>query len=230
MSKAALTEYLFERIAAAMREVPAPESRDTYAFYLVLSLDEAGGFRPSITSLAWLTRTDMTPEKISSYGSAWSPWAASSEVVLALCDEERDPHGFALLTQQYESLLSHDEDRQRWTAFTLGWPHRWTKDDLPGDDQARFTAILDSLEIPASDRQFLSSVLHALRPFDLSQAFFPIVASSIRRLFVDSIVEGICGRTVPIGVMHPTMSAAATDWNRRGREIRRVYRAKWKSG
>lgn len=199
-SRAELENYLFEKIAAAIRAMPAAEARDAYAFYLVLALDEGGGYRPSIPSLAWLTESGTTPEIAKNYGSRWSGWAASGETILTLCSEERDLHGFALQTAYYESLLPDESARARWEAFTFVWPFRWTE-EMTDEEEAQLNHMLDALEVPAESRNYLSSVSSAVVPLDLAKTFFVVLEDVIRRLHAEGVIEQACGRPVPIGVM-----------------------------
>ncbi len=201
MSAASLEEHLLQRIASALHAMPETQALDAYALYLVLSLDEDGGYRPALSSLVWLCEADVTFEKAAQFGSRWSGWAASGQVALALCEEEHDSLGFALQTEFYKSLLSDDEARQRWDAFTFAWPFRWDEESMTDEEKTQFGAVLDALKIPAAERRFLSSATYALLPFDLSQALFPVLARVIYRLHLEGVLREVCGRAVPVGVM-----------------------------
>ncbi|MBW3637790.1 MAG: hypothetical protein KY445_15195, partial [Armatimonadetes bacterium] len=202
MNPAPLLEtHLFERLNAAIRQIDPAQTFEIYAFYLVLSLDEGGAYWPEVASLAWLTESDVTPEKAQNYGSKWSGWAYSGEIVISLCGETRDAVGFALQSAFYESLLPNEHARQKWQTLQWLWPFRWSENVLMPERKEELEARLNALEIPASERRYFFELMLALAPFDLSEAFFPILENVIRRLHASGVVREVCGRDVPIGIM-----------------------------
>ncbi len=196
-----LETHLFERLSAAIRQIDPSQAREIYAFYLVLSLDEGGAYWPEVTSLAWLIESDVTPEKAQNYGSKWSGWSASGETVLQLCDETRDAAGFFLQSAFYESLLPDEGARRKWETFQWLWPFRWDEDELTPELKKQLETRLDALEIPASERRYLSSTMGVLAPLDFNAVFFPILENVIHALHASGAVREVCGRDVPIGIM-----------------------------